>query len=161
MNAFIKFFLIVTSFYVSLSARDININKLVNSANKSGKHLFVWLHKTDCGYCENMREFTLDDDYVKPLVDEKFLFVHINISEQDKVVYNKFMGTGRDFAKHVGYDFYPTSLFFDSKAKLVYEAMGFHEEKIFLKILKYIDSKSYKEIDYETFENEYDFREGL
>nr|WP_321267144.1 thioredoxin fold domain-containing protein [uncultured Sulfurimonas sp.] len=161
MNKFIYFFLIVLLFYTPLSARNIDINKLINSATKTDKHLLVWFHKTDCGYCDSMKEFTLDDKTVKTLVKKKFLFVHINVYEKDRVRYKDFVGSGRDFAKFLGFDFYPTSLFFDNSNDVIYKAVGYHDEIEFHQVLKFIETKSYLKMDYETFENDYDFKKDL
>ena len=161
MNLFIKIFLIVSLLQISLSARDINIDKLVNTANKTDKHLFVWLHKTDCGYCDSMYEFTLDNDTVSTLVKKKFIFVHINVHHKDTVKYEGFIGSGRDFAKYVGFDFYPTSLFFNKESEVIYEAMGYHDEVEFYKVLNFINTKSYEKMDYYAFEEDFKIKEEL
>ncbi|WP_321777195.1 thioredoxin family protein [Sulfurimonas sp.] len=154
-----KIFLFSLLLQVTLLSREIDINKLAKSASKTNKHLFVWLHKTGCGYCQTMEEFTLDNEKVKALLKKKFVEVHINIYEKDKVRYKDFIGSGRDFAKSVGYNFYPTSLFFDKNAKLVYAVPGYKDENVFYTILKYIDSKSYKKVDFEIYENDFEFKE--
>ena len=165
MKIVIKTFLIILILQLSLQAREININEIVKSATKSNKHLFVWLHKTDCGYCESMREFTLENDIVKLFIEKNFIFVHINVWEKDKVIYKDSITNGRDFAKNIGYDFYPTSLFFDDNAEMIYAEVGYKDneaspnEKRFLTILNYINSKSYKTMDYEDYE--FDIQEEL
>ncbi len=158
MNKILKTFLIVLILQLTLQAREININKIVNDAKKNDKHLFVWLHKTDCGYCESMREFTLNNDTIKPFIDKYFVFVHINVWEKDKVIYKDFVGDGRSFAKKVGYDFYPTSLFFDDNGDVVYAEVGYRDNKVlpneerFYRILNFIKTDSYKKMDYEDYE---------
>jgi thioredoxin-related protein len=156
-----KIFLFILIAQNLLFAREINIDSLIKEAAVSSKHLFVWLHKTDCGYCDSMKEFTLDDDTVKDFVDKRFVFLHINIYEKDSVYYKDFKGDGRSFAKLVGYNFYPTSLFFNDKGKLIYAAPGYQDEKIFFTILNYIDSKSYEKMEFEVFENKLDFEKEL
>jgi len=154
---FIKIFLLALILQVTLCARDININKFLDNANKTNKHLLVWLHKNGCGYCDNMQEFTLNEDDIKSLIEKEFIYIHMNISEKDKVTYKDFVGSAREFANHLGFDFYPTSLFFSSNGELIYDAMGFHDEVLFLKILKFIHSRSYEKMDYDSYENEYEY----
>jgi len=161
MNRSICVFLILAIFTISLSAREINLNQTFNTIKNSDKHLLIWLHKTNCGYCDSMQINTLKNNQIKAYIDEKFLFVHINISDNDKVIYKKFVGSGRDFAKHMGFDFYPTSLFFTQRSQLIYKAIGYHNEILFGKILKFIDTQSYQNMDYDTFENNNDFKEEL
>jgi len=142
-------------------ARDINIDKLVQKAKFSNKHLFLFLHKTNCGYCENMIEFTLDDNTVKELIKKRFLFIQININENDVVTYKQFQGNGKDFAKHVKYNFYPTSLFFDDDNDISYAVPGYQDEKTFDAILNYIDSKSYQKINFRKYKAKFDSKKKL
>ena len=153
----IRTFLIILTLQLTLQARIINIGTIISEAKKMDKHLFVWLHKTDCGYCENMREFTLENEIVKSFIDENFIFVHINVYEKDSIKYKDFRGNGREFAKEIGYDFYPTSLFFDNMGEMIFTEVGFIDsnkkpnEKRFYKILNYIQSNSYEKIDYDNY----------
>ena len=150
-------FIAIVLLHSILIAREINLNNLSKTAIKSNKTLFVFLHKTDCGYCESMIEFTLDDEKIKPFLKKRFLFVHINITEKDSITYRDFKGSGRDFAKQIGFNFYPTSLFFDEQNDLSYAAPGYQDEKKFFAILHYVDSKSYNKISFRKYENNFDF----
>lgn len=149
----IKVFLIILALQLTLQARVINIDNIINSAKKSDKHLFVWLHKTDCGYCENMREFTLENETIAAFIDKNFIFVHINVYEKDSVKYQDFRGNGLEFAKDIGYNFYPSSLFFNDEGDMVLSEVGFIDkdkepnEERFYKILNFIKSKSYENMN--------------
>jgi len=144
-------FLFIIVFNISLFARTIDIDAIVKNSVKNGQHLFIFLHRTDCGYCESMLMFTLDDDPIKELVNKKFVFLHINISEDDLVTYKDFSGNGRAFAKHVGYNIYPSSLFLNSANELIYAIPGYQDKEQFLGVLKYVDSGMYKTMDYQMF----------
>ncbi|WP_373073499.1 thioredoxin fold domain-containing protein [Sulfurimonas sp.] len=140
-----RYTLIVSLLQLSLHAGDINLDKLINTANKEKKHLLVWLHKTDCGYCERMKEFTINDDDIKSIIKQKFIFADINVYKKKNVKYKDFIGSAKEFAIYMGNDFYPTSLFFDEEGEVVEETVGYVDETAFKKILEYISSKSYKE----------------
>ena len=156
LNKLIKAFFIVLMVYIPLQAREININNLIDEAKKEKKHLFVWLHKRDCGYCESMREFTLQNDTVQSFLKKHFIFLHIDVKEKDRVIYDDFVGDGRAFAKRVGYDFYPSSLFFGDDAEIVFGEVGYIDNKIpnerrFYSILNFINSNSYKKLEFEDY----------
>jgi len=161
----VKTFLIILSLQLTLQARVINIDNILNSAKKTDKHLFIWLHKTDCGYCENMREFTLENEVIKTFIDKNFIFAHINVYEKDSIIYKEFKGSGREFAKEVGCDFYPSSLFLNDDGEMVFSEVGFIDsdkrpnEKRFYKILQFIKSYSYKKIDFSDYK--FDIKEEL
>lgn len=142
---------VLTSFFFSLSARDIDLNRIARDTAKQKKTLLVWLHKKDCGYCEAMYEFTLGDDKVAAVLASSFQLVDININDNDTVTYNGFKGSGHDFAKHVGYNFYPSSLFMNADAALIFAAPGYVEEKDFFNMLGYVSSGAYKSMNYDSY----------
>ena len=153
----IQIFLLIITLQLTLHARIINIDHLINVAKKSNKHLFVWLHKTDCGYCENMREFTLENETISSFIEKNFIFIDINVYKKDSVKYEDFRGNGLEFAKDMGYNFYPSSLFFADDGEMIFAEVGFIDrasqsnEKRFYKILNFIQSKSYESIDYSEY----------
>jgi len=147
----IVFFLLI--FMASLYAKEINIDKAALKARDLHKHLFVFLHKTDCGYCESMIQFTFEDELIKPFIKKNFLYLSINVNDNDIVSYKDFKGSGREFAKSIGYDFYPTALFFDKMANIVEVEVGYIDsekipnEKRFYEILKSVKNRSYMKIE--------------
>lgn len=152
MHHFIKYFILSFLYLsVALQAREININNIVDKATQSHKNIFIFLHQTDCGYCESMIQFTLDDDKVTPLLNKYFVYTHINIKEDDHVIYNNFEGSGRAFARFVGYDFYPTSIFLNKDYKIIYAIPGYQEEDKFFHILNFIIQKAYKNMDFDEY----------
>ena len=155
-KAIVSLFLFIIVFNISLFARNIDINAIVKNSVKNDKHLFIFLHRTDCGYCESMLMFTLDDDPVKELITKDFVYLHINISEDDVVKYKNFKGSGRDFAKNVGYNIYPSSLFLDTKGEMIHAVPGYQDKDQFLLVLKYVNSRVYKTIGFQSFKKKMD-----
>jgi thioredoxin-related protein len=149
-------FFVIIAFNSSLFARNIDIDSIVKNSIGKNKYLFVFLHRTDCGYCESMQTFTLDDDPVKELIKKDFVFLHINISEDDVVKYKNFTGNGRNFAKFVGYNIYPSSLFLNSANEIIYATPGYQDKEQFLVTLKYVDSGAYKKMDFPVFKKKMD-----
>lgn len=156
-RAYAKLLLLTLTLQITLFAREINIDTIIKDAAKVDKTLFLFLHRTGCGYCESMIEFTLDDDHVIDIMDKKFVYEHININEKDHVSYKTFSGNGKEFAQYIGYDMYPTSLFFDKKGEMVFPVPGYQEEDEFLIILNYIASGAYKETGLQCYENDLNF----
>lgn len=150
----IKAFLIVLLLQLTLQSREINLNTMLEKANQENKHLYLWLHKTGCGFCDTMEEFTLKNTEVNKFIKKYFLSVHINVSENDLITYDDFKGSGNQFAQELGYAFYPSSLFFDNESEIIFAEVGYinnkenpNEERI-LKILHFIQSKSYEDMEY-------------
>lgn len=156
-NSIKKILFLLLSLQFSLLAREINIDAIVSAAKKTDKHTLVFLHKTDCGYCDSMIIFTLDDDAVRGLIEKEFVFVDINISDKDSVRYKEFAGNGREFAQMLGYDFYPSTVFIDTQNEVVFGVPGKQEENDFFIILNYVKTMSYKTMDLQSYGNIYDF----
>jgi thioredoxin-related protein len=139
--------LLVLSLNSFVLSKEINLNQFIQQATNEHKILFVFLHKTNCSYCENMLDFTFNDDEIKAYIKKYFIYVSINIKEDDYITYELYYGNAHNFAKYIGYDFYPTSLFFDKDANLILEEVGYIDtkkipnEKRFLKILKFVNNK--------------------
>jgi len=128
-------------------AHDVNLDQLVVEAKKTNKHILVYLHITGCVYCVRMQEFTLDDDMVKAAIKKDFIFVDMNVKDEGLVKYDNFEVTKMKFAKEIGYPIYPSCLFFDQNGELVYDGVGYRDEKKFLKELELVSSKSYNGVE--------------
>jgi len=151
----IKLFLTTLFFCTTLTtgllAKEINLNQLAAEAAKQKRHLLVWLHKTGCSYCNAMREFTIDDDPVQTIVQNHFRFVSINVTETDTVTHHDFTGSAKAFAIDLGYNFYPSTLFFDANANLIFAAPGYIKERPFRRMLDYIRSNAYQSMSYSQY----------
>lgn len=141
---------VVLAFLILLSfglAADVNFDKLVAEAKKSNKYILVYLHISGCPFCNKMEEFTFDDDAVKAAIKKDFIFVNINVKDKGTVTFGNFKGSKLDYVKSVDYEMYPSYLFYDQNGKLVYDEMGYRDEENFLKILKLVTGKAYKDIE--------------
>jgi thioredoxin-related protein len=152
--SFIKILIFIP--YISILAMDIDfdIDKSIVDANKTAKHIMLFFHKDNCGYCERM-SFNLDRKEVLEAIDKDFVLLDINRDDDEIVVYQDFNGTNREFLKALDIDFYPTILFIDSsKNEIIYALLGYRDSEKLLNVLKYISSKSYKRVDFEEFKDE-------
>jgi len=128
-------------------ANDVDLDKLVLDANKTNKHILVFLHITGCNYCLKMQEWTFDDDRVIDAIKKDFIFVDINVRDKGLVSFDNMKISKLKFAKEIGYPMYPTCLFFDKNGELVYDEVGYKDEEKFLKTLQLVSSKAYNDID--------------
>ena len=133
---------------------DFNIDKISSDANKTKKHIMLFLHKDNCGYCERM-SFNLDDKNITKAIKKDFILLDINRDDDEKVSYQGFNGTNSEFMKALGIDFYPSIIFIDgSNDKIIYGISGYRDTEKLMIILDYINSKSYKKMNLEEFKDE-------
>jgi len=104
-----------------------------------------------------MIKFTLGDEEIKHEIDTKMVYVDIFIKESGIVTYQSFKGNRRAFAQHLGYDFYPTSIFLDSNGSVVNATPGAREQDFFIQVLDYVTTKQYLEMEFETYLDTLDF----
>jgi thioredoxin-related protein len=144
------FFILIAIFTVS-SADSINIDKLLGYAKKSHKHVLIFLHKPHCSYCENMIEFTLPDEKIAHKIKKNFIFVDIDIADSEQVIFDDFNGSKHEFAKTLGFDFYPSAVFIDEDEEVVYGQAGYKDEDKFLKTLRFVESRAYRDMGIDDF----------
>ena len=147
----IRILFILASIFAISSADNINIDAIAAKAEKSHKHVLIFLHRPGCSYCETMIEFTLPDETIEQKIKKNFIFVDINIGDTGEVTFDGFKGTRREFAKDLGYDFYPSTVFVYEDKEIVYAVAGYKDAKEFLKILRFTQSHSYEEMDIDDF----------
>ena len=146
----VNFFFLLILLPTLLLSREINIDKLIDKATKEHKHLFIFLHWTDCVYCQEMIMFTLETEKIQKIVKKDFVYEHINTAYEDTVKYKDFNGTAKEFVKYIGFG-YPTSVFFDQNKTIAELFPGVYNEDEFAVVLKYISSESYKKMEYDDY----------
>jgi len=147
----IKILFILVSIFIISGANNINIDSIQSKAEKSHKYVLVFLHKPNCSYCENMIEFTLPDEKIVQKIKKNFIFVDIDVADSGEVIFDDFKGSKREFAKYVGYNFYPSTVFIDEDKEIVYGVAGYKDERKFLNILRFIESHSYEDMGIDDF----------
>jgi len=128
-------------------ANDVDLDQLVVEAKKTNKHILVFVHITGCNYCLKMQEWTFDDEMVIAAIKKDFIFVDINVRDEGLISFDGLKVSKLKFAKEIGYPMYPSCLFFDQNGELVYDEVGYRDEKKFLETLKIVSSKAYNNIE--------------
>ena len=147
----LKFFILLVTIISMSSANDIMIDTILSQAKKSNKHALIFLHKPYCPYCKSMIYFTLKNKKIVSKIGRRFIFIDINIADSGIITFKDFKGTRKEFAKFLGYNFYPSTVFINKNKEIVYEQPGYQDKDRFLHILRYVNSHSYEEIGIEEF----------
>ena len=132
---------------------DTDINKASIDANRTKKHVMLFLHKDNCGYCEKMI-FQLEEQNISRAIKKDFILLDINRDDDEIVAYEDFKGSNRQFLKALGVDFYPAMVFINGSNKIIYDVPGYRDSKKTSTILNYISSEAYKKMSLEDFRDE-------
>ena len=149
------FLLLITVFATSMSAniQSIDLNKTIDAAIKQNKNVAVFFYMDNCGYCKRMKNTTFQDETVKKMIKKDFILIAINISQNNNIIlFNDKSYSNHQFAKKLDVTFYPTVLFFDKNASVIYKVRGYRNSEKFQEILKFIQSNSYEWMDFFDFE---------
>jgi len=153
INYFVKIFIFLTLNYAYLIGADLELDKIVSDANKTTRHVILFLHKDGCGFCEKMI-FDLEDENLSKIINKNFILVDINRDDDETISFQGYEGTNKEFLNKLGVHLYPTIAFLDNNGTFIYNTIGYRNPKKFITILNYISSNAYKKITIEEFEDE-------
>lgn len=154
---FISLFLIVFAYAKEHKPIDINLEILSTQAKVESKHTLLFFHMNHCPYCKKMEKFTLNNKDIKKEIEKSFLFVDININDDDNVKYKNFFDSKLQFSKYLAISFYPTVIFINEENTIVYILKGYRIKNKFNTVLNFIKSKSYLDMSLEDYKNNLEF----
>ncbi len=160
MTKFIKIFIFII-FFISILKADsyLDIDLKLNNTKKENKHLMIFFHIPYCPYCKSMLKHNFHDKKTLNLIEKKFILVDIYTANNNKIKYKNFKGTPKEFAKYIGADAYPATLFINNKGDVIHKAIGYRNIDEYIAELKYISTDNYKNMNLEVFKQKLEFEE--
>lgn len=127
-----------------------NYDTGLKMAKSSGKPVFVQFFATWCGYCRKMDQETFTDTAVQAELD-KFVTVRVTESSENKVTHQGQQITERELTAAHGVQGFPTLVFMEPDGKVIGKIPGYLGPDEFKGMLKFIETGSYRKMDYEAF----------
>lgn len=164
-----QFLAVILAFVgLAMNAQEIKwvtMNEALEAQKKNPKKIFVDVYADWCPPCKLLDKNTLRNKYVAKYINENFYAVKFNAEGNEVVNYkgqkleNPNFGKQRNsthsFALKMGVGAYPTLLFFDEKANLIFPTTGYMTPTQIEPILKVLAENHYLKIqtqeDYEKF----------
>ena len=128
---------------VNIYASDINFDDIIKQSKKEDKQIMVFFHMEHCGWCHKMIDDSLSDKSIKKIIKDKFIFVDIDVETSGNIIFENKSVDKIDFARKYKVWFYPTTIIFENM-KQIQRVRGYRNKTKFLNIVKYLSSKSYK-----------------
>ncbi len=129
----------------------LTFNAGMDRSAKENKKILVDVYTDWCSWCKKMDKEVYTDSKVIALLRDKFVVVKLNAESSNKLSYNGKEFTEQEFARALGIDGYPTTVFFQPDSKPITRIPGYMEAKAFANVLNYIGDDHYKTISYQDF----------
>lgn len=155
----LKLLILIIFLHVTLSAKVIDLNNIANLALQENKQIMIFFNMTYCGACRKMKNNVLDDTIVKRKISKDFIFVDMNINDDEIVLYNGFKGKIRNFARKFNIFFYPHIIFMGVDKNVKHHLKGYRDKEKLLTVIEYIGTRSYEKMDLDSFISEKEFNE--
>ncbi len=113
--------------------------KALDLAKKNKKFVFINFYADWCMYCKKMEHETFRDRDVQKFLNKYFVSVRINTDKRPRLA-AYYMVRGL-----------PTFWFLDETGNPITNLSGYIPPRIFLTVLKFIQTKSYKDMEFNEF----------
>ena len=142
---------------VNIYASDINFDDIIKQSKKEDKQIMVFFHMEHCGWCHKMIDDSLSDKTIKKIIKDKFIFVDIDVESSGNIIFENKSVEKIDFARKYKVWFYPTTIVFENMIQ-IQRVRGYRNKTKFLNIVKYLSSKSYKDMTLKEYIVDLEFK---
>lgn len=108
-------------------------------AKKENKKVFLYFWADWCGYCEKMEKETLSKKEVASILNKRFVPIKLNSDAEQRLASQYFVRG------------LPTTWFLTDAGEKISNLPGYVDPDMFVPILRYIDSNSYKNMSFKEF----------
>jgi len=116
----------------------------LETAGKVKKPVLFFFYTEWCTYCTKMDNEIFTDPEIVSYLNSKFISIRVNPEkETEKVRVMKEKITPMELLKYSGGRGFPTTIFWDRQGKPVTSVPGYLEKKVFLPLLRYMNSSCY------------------
>ncbi len=126
----------------SASSKRINwqtYEKGIAMAKTQNKKIFLYFHTSWCHYCKKMKKSTFSNPSVINYLNKYFISIAVDADKEKKIA--------RTYAVRG----FPTLWFLKKNSKKLSRIPGYVEADDLLKVLKYIETDSYKTMSFNDF----------
>ena len=111
------------------------------AGKKEGKKILISFYADWCTYCKKMDRETFSNSDVVAYMNENFIPIKLN-SDIEKQLSKEYRVSGL-----------PTTWFIDKDGEKIQGLPGYLDREIFMALLKYIQSDSYREVSFRKYLN--------
>jgi thioredoxin-related protein len=123
----------------------------MEKARTENKQVLIDVYTEWCGWCKTMDAKTYSNEKIINYLNEKYILIKLNPETDGEITYRGSKVPASDFARSLGVSGYPSTVFFESNARMITLLPGYVSAEDFLPILEYIAEKKYTEMSFDDF----------
>lgn len=154
-----KTLILILSLQALLFAKIINVDNITTQAKQQNKQVLIFFHMTNCGACKKMIRLSLNDKKIIQQIDKDFIYLDLNINDDDNIIYKDFKGSIHKFARSLDIHLYPSTIFIGKDDEVKYHLVGYRDKEKFSTVIEYVSTMSYNKMTLDSFIDEKDFNE--
>ncbi len=113
---------------------------------------------TYCGACKRMIKDSLKNPKIIKQIENDFIYLDMNINNsEDIIIHKEFKGSVHKFARTFDIYLYPSTIFIGQDNEVKFHLKGYRDTEKFSTVIEYISTKSYENIDLDSFIDEKEF----
>ncbi|MBU3947927.1 MAG: thioredoxin fold domain-containing protein [Proteobacteria bacterium] len=138
-SLFLYILLISANAFASDSIQWHKYEEGTKLCNNNQKKMFLYFYSDSCRYCREIEDKTFKDKSIIDIINKNFIPVKINADKEQNLA---------DTYKIRGW---PGVLFISEKEDIIFKNLGFIPPDMFLSILKYVYTDSYKTMSLRSY----------
>lgn len=131
--------------------RWMEVEQAVTAARENKKSILIDVYTDWCSWCKKMDKEVYTHESVVKILNKEFVAIKLNAESNSTVTFSGRTMSQMEFARALGINSYPTTVFFTSDAQLITTLPGFVPGEEFSKILSFIGEEHYEKMTYEEF----------
>lgn len=128
-----------------------SLEKAQKQASQNNKKVMVFAEADWCQYCKRMHKEVFPKKSVQDSLSKYFYPVKLDVDSKQKIRFNGQEFTQRSLSRKFRVSGTPTTIFLDSKGKILGTQPGFLRPEIFDKLLAYVGGERFNSLSFKEY----------
>ena len=137
----------------SQTVKWYGFNDGMELSRQQNKKVLIDVYTDWCGWCKKMEKEVYTDSRVSSALASDFVAIRLNAESKNTLTFNGEQIDEATFARAMGVNAYPTTIFLEPGAKPITKVEGYLEPQEFGTMLAFIGKDYYKTTTYEAFKS--------
>lgn len=136
--------LIFSALAIAKDPKWKNFDDGMKQAKLSGKKVLIDVYTDWCGWCKKMDANTYSDKAISEYLEKNYIIIKLNAEANEKISYAGQSMSPAEFARGMGVNGYPATVFLKSNGDPITLLPGYAEADRFIHVLSFIAENQYE-----------------